>query len=51
MGRVHGYDKIVPVARAYEGRLLAALNGDDAMALDRILKRLQARADQLADGA
>ncbi len=45
------YDEIVPVARAYERRLLAALNADDAAALDRILTQLQARAGQLADDA
>ena len=43
------YDEIVPIARAYERRLLAALNADDAAVLDRILKKLQARAGQLAD--
>ncbi len=45
------YEQIVPVARAYERRLLAALNADDAAALDRILTRLQTRAGQLADDA
>ena len=45
------YDEIVPVARAYERRLLAALNADDGAALDRILTQLQARAGQLADDA
>lgn len=38
------HDKIVPVALAHERNLLAALEPDEAAALDRLLAKLQDRA-------
>jgi len=40
------YDRIVPEARAYERRLLAALDPKDHAALDRAIDRLAAAAGQ-----
>lgn len=42
------YDRIVPEARAYEQRLLAALDPDDRAALDRAIDRLAAAAEPAA---
>ena len=39
------YDRIVPEARAYEQRLLAALSPEDRAALDRAIDRLAAAAE------
>lgn len=39
------HDRVVPEARAYERRLLAALDPDDRAALDRAIDRLAAAAD------
>ncbi len=43
------HDRIVPLARAREARLLDALSPDERAALDRLLAKLQARANELAD--
>ncbi len=43
------HDRIVPLARAREARLLDALSPDERATLDRLLAKLQARADELAD--
>ncbi len=45
------HHQIVPLARAREARLLDALSADERAALDRLLAKLQARADELADEA
>ncbi len=45
------HDRIVPLARAREARLLDALSPHERAALDRLLTKLQARADELADEA
>lgn len=42
------YAEIVPLALAYESDLTGALSDDEAAVLDRLLTRLQSRADQLA---
>ena len=43
------HHQIVPLARAREARLLDALTGEERAALDRLLAKLQTRADKLAD--
>ncbi len=45
------HDRIVPLARAREARLLDALSAHERAALDRLLTKLQARADELANEA
>lgn len=42
------YREIVPLARAYEDRLLEALTPDQAGELDRLLRCVEARAQSLA---
>jgi DNA-binding MarR family transcriptional regulator len=44
------YDELVPVARAYERRLLAALSADEQQALDRLMAKLTDRGRELANG-
>ncbi|MEP4377507.1 MAG: MarR family winged helix-turn-helix transcriptional regulator [Alphaproteobacteria bacterium] len=44
------HDKIVPVATAHERNLLEALGPGEAKALDRLLAKLQDRADTLSHG-
>lgn len=41
------HDKIVPVALAHEQNLVAALDADEAATLDRLLGKLQDRADTM----
>ncbi|NKI35694.1 MarR family transcriptional regulator [Wenzhouxiangella sp. XN79A] len=43
------HDRIVPEARAFERRLLAALDPDDRAALDRAIDRLAAAAEPAHD--
>ncbi len=43
------HHQIVPLARAREARLLDALTPDERTALDRLLAKLQTRAEELAD--
>ena len=45
------HDRIVPLARAREARLLDALSPDERTTLDRLLAKLQTRAEELADEA
>ena len=42
------YQRLIPAVRAYESALLAALSTDDAGRLDRVLARLQRRAEALS---
>jgi len=42
------YQEIVPMALAREADLLAALNGSEVAQLDRLMEKLQRRADALA---
>lgn len=42
------YGEIVPLALAYEAELTDALPDEERVLLDRLINRLQARADQLA---
>ena len=42
------YAEIVPLALAYEAQLTSALTEEEEAQLDRLLKKLQAQADQLA---
>ncbi|AWK86164.1 MarR family winged helix-turn-helix transcriptional regulator [Azospirillum thermophilum] len=44
------YAEIVPLALAYESDLTGALSDEEAAMLDRLLTKLQSRADQLAPG-
>ena len=42
------YHRLIPAVRAYEAALLAALTEDEAAELDRLLTRLQRRAETLS---
>lgn len=44
------YEELVPVARAYERRLLEALSADEQQALDRLMAKLTDRGRELANG-
>lgn len=43
------YAEIVPIARAYEARLVALLSAEDRAVLDRLLDRLTERGRELAE--
>lgn len=45
------YDELVPVARAYERRLLETLSAEEQQALDRLMAKLTDRGRELANGA
>lgn len=45
---VHLHGEIAPLARAYEDQLLLGLSPDDVQQLEGLLRRIEARAEQLA---